>query len=315
LGVDADPLTSREHILLANLLAESWKAGVDLDVSSLIPTIQNPPFRRVGVVDLESFFPAKDRFALAMRLNNLLASPKFGAWLQGEPLDVASLLNAPDGKPRVSIISIAHLEESERMFFVSLLLNEVLGWVRAQSGTSSLRALLYMDEIFGYFPPVATPPSKRPLLTLLKQARAYGLGVVLATQNPADLDYKGLSNTGTWFIGRLQAERDKLRVLEGLEGASASQSAAFDRSRMDTLLSGLAKRTFLMHNVHEDHPQVFQSRWVLSYLRGPLTRQQIKTLMDPLKTAESSASSLRAAASPAPQGPSPAPAQAPITPT
>jgi hypothetical protein len=233
------------------------------------------------VIDLESFFPAKDRFALAMRMNNLLASPGFEAWVHGEPLDVDAMLHAPDGKARISILSIAHLGEPERMFFVSLLLNQVLGWARTQPGTSSLRAILYMDEIYGYFPPVATPPSKRPLLTLLKQARAYGLGVVLATQNPADLDYKGLSNTGTWFIGRLQAERDKMRVLEGLEGAATAQSAPFDRQEMETILSGLGKRIFLMHNVHEDHPQVFQVRWALSYLRGPLTRAQVKGLMDP----------------------------------
>jgi hypothetical protein len=284
LGIVADALQSREHILISTILSTTWKAGNDLDIAALIPLIQEPPFSRVGVIELESFFPAKDRFALAMRLNNLLASPGFSAWLEGEPLDIDALLHAPDGKPRISILSIAHLGDAERMFFVSLLLNQVLGWARTQTGTSSLRALLYMDEIFGYFPPVASPPSKKPLLTLLKQARAYGLGVVLATQNPADLDYKGLSNTGTWFLGRLQAERDKLRVLDGLEGAASAQSARFDRPSIDTLLSGLAPRTFLMHNVHEDHPQVFQTRWALSYLRGPLTRPQIKQLMDPLRT-------------------------------
>ena len=184
------------------------------------------------MLDLESFFPAKDRFALAMALNNLLASPGFGAWLEGEPLDIGRLLHTPAGKPRVAIFSIAHLNDAERMFFVTLLLNQMLGWMRAQSGTTSLRALLYMDEIFGYFPPVANPPSKMPLLTLLKQARAFGLGVVLATQNPVDLDYKGLANTGTWFIGRLQTERDKARVLDGLEGA-ARQRGARVRPRRD----------------------------------------------------------------------------------
>ncbi|MFO0908961.1 MAG: hypothetical protein U0794_11475 [Isosphaeraceae bacterium] len=289
LGIDADPMQSREHILVSSILAHAWKAGTDLEIAALIPLIQNPPFSRVGVIELESFFPAKDRFALSLRLNNLLAAPAFESWMRGEPLDVASLLNAPDGKPRISIISIAHLGESERMFLVSLLLNQVLGWVRTQPGTSSLRAILYMDEIFGFFPPVASPPSKKPLLTLLKQARAYGLGVVLATQNPADLDYKGLSNTGTWFLGRLQAERDKMRVLEGLEGAAAAQSARFDRAEMDTILSGLGPRTFLMHNVHEDHPETFQVRWALSYLRGPLTRQQIKQLMDPVREAATTA--------------------------
>jgi len=301
LGIDADPMQSREHILIANVIAGAWKDGQNLDIAGLIARVQNPPFSRVGVIDLESFYPSKDRFALALRLNNLLAAPGFETWLQGEPLDVDAMLHSPSGKPRISVVSIAHLGESERMFFVSLLLNQVLAWVRSQPGTTSLRALLYMDEIFGYFPPVATPPSKRPLLTLLKQARAYGLGVVLATQNPADLDYKGLSNTGTWFLGRLQAERDKQRVLEGLEGAAAAQSAKFDRKEMDQILSGLGKRTFLMHNVHEDHPQVFQVRWALSYLRGPLTREQIKRLMDPV----------RAEAAPAPQAPAPAPPATP----
>ncbi len=315
LGIDADPSQSREHILLSNILASVWKAGTNLDVGSLIPLIQSPPFAKVGVIDLDSFFPSKDRFALGMKLNNLLAAPGFEAWLKGEPIDIDAMLHAPDGKPRISIISIAHLAESERMFFVSMLLNQVLSWVRTQPGTSSLRALLYMDEIAGYFPPVANPPSKRPLLTLLKQARAYGLGIVLATQNPVDLDYKGLSNCGTWFLGRLQAERDKLRVLDGLEGASDAQSAGFDRKAIDSLLSGLGKRTFLMHNVHEDRPQVFQVRWTLSYLRGPMTRQQIKQLMDPLKAVAPTAATPTPATPPAPASVTPSSAdQRPLLP-
>jgi hypothetical protein len=238
-------------------------------------------------LDLESFYPSKDRFGLAMQLNNLLAAPGFAAWLDGEPLDIGALLHRPDGKPRMTIFSIAHLSDAERMFFVTLLLSQMLGWVRAQSGTTSLRALLYMDEIFGYFPPVANPPSKLPLLTLLKQARAFGVGVVLATQNPVDLDYKGLANTGTWFIGRLQTERDKARVLEGLEGASASAGKKFDRQAMEQVLAGLGNRIFLMNNVHEDAPIVFETRWALSYLRGPLTRTQIKVLMDQVRGSRS----------------------------
>ena len=238
------------------------------------------------MLDVESFFPSKERFALAMQLNNLLAAPGFGAWMEGEPLDVGRMLYTAGASPRVAIFSIAHLTDAERMFFVSLLLNQIVGWVRAQSGTTSLRALLYMDEIFGYFPPVANPPSKAPLLTLLKQARAFGLGVVLATQNPVDLDYKGLANTGTWFIGRLQTERDKARVIEGLEGAAASSGKKFDRQQMEQLLAGLGNRVFLLNNVHEDAPEVFQTRWTLSYLRGPLTRTQIKQLMDPKRPAQ-----------------------------
>ena len=283
IGVEADPIKSREHILLSSILDSAWRAGRDLDLPALIHQIQTPPMTKVGVLDVESFFPSKERFALAMQLNNLLAAPGFAAWMEGEALDVGRMLYGPSGKPRIAIFSIAHLNDAERMFFVSLLLNQTLGWVRGQSGTTSLRAILYMDEIFGYFPPVANPPSKAPLLTLLKQARAFGLGVVLATQNPVDLDYKGLANTGTWFIGRLQTERDKARVMEGLEGAAASSGKKFDRRQMEQILAGLGNRVFLLNNVHEDAPEVFQTRWTLSYLRGPLTRTQIKQLMDPQK--------------------------------
>jgi len=278
LDLDADPLSSREHILLSNLLAYAWREGRSLDFAGLVGEIQRPPFERLGVLDLESFYPAKERAGLALRLNGLLASPGFAAWMDGEPLDVARLLRAPDGRPRLAVLSIAHLGDRERMFFVSQLLNEVIAWMRGQAGTSSLRALLYMDEIAGYFPPVANPPSKAPMLTLLKQARAFGVGVVLSTQNPVDLDYKGLANCGTWFLGRLQTERDKARVLDGLEGASAASGAAFERGEIDRLLSGLGKRVFLMSNVHEDRPELFHTRWALSYLAGPLTREQIKTL-------------------------------------
>jgi len=283
LGIVADPISSREHILLANVIDHTWRAGHDLDMTSMIQAVQSPPFQKVGVLDLETFFPAKDRFTLAMKLNNLLASPGFAPWLEGEPLDISGLLYTPEGKPRLSIISIAHLADNERMFFVTILLNELLAWIRTQPGTSSLRAILYMDEIFGYFPPTANPPSKVPMLTMLKQARAFGLGVILATQNPVDLDYKGLSNAGTWFLGRLQTERDKARVLEGLEGALSAAGHAFDRKKMDEILSGLSNRVFVMNNVHEDRPVVFQTRWALSYLRGPLTREQIQTLMAPRK--------------------------------
>jgi hypothetical protein len=285
-GVDADPLKSREHILVSTILANAWQKGNDLDLATLIARIQTPPVEKIGVVDLESFYPARERFGLAMSLNNLLAAPGFASWLEGEPLDVGTLLRTPAGKPRVAIFSIAHLSDAERMFLVTLLLNQTVAWMRAQSGTTSLRAILYMDEIAGYFPPVATPPAKAPLLTLLKQGRAFGLGVVLATQNPVDLDYKGLANTGTWFLGRLQTERDKARVLEGLEGAAmsvASASQKFDRGKMEQTLAALGNRVFLLNNVHEDAPEVFETRWTMSYLRGPLTRAQIKTLMDPVR--------------------------------
>jgi hypothetical protein len=279
LGIEADPVRSREHILVSNLVERAWSEGRDLDLAALIREIQSPPIERVGVLDMESFYPSKERSDLAMQMNNLLASPGFAAWMEGEPMDVQRLLWTPEGKPRLSIISIAHLGDAERMFLVTLLLNEVVAWMRGQSGTSSLRALLYMDEVFGYLPPVANPPSKIPMLTLYKQARAFGLGVVVATQNPVDLDYKGLANAGTWFLGRLQTERDKARVMEGLEGASAAAGKAFDQARYDELLARLGSRVFLMNNVNDDVPVLFQTRWALSYLRGPLTRTQIQTLM------------------------------------
>jgi hypothetical protein len=288
LGIEADPIQSREHILLSTIFDRIWSEEEELDLTTLIQAIRSPAVSKVGVMDLDSFFPSKDRFALAMKLNNLLAAPGFQTWLEGEALDIPSILYTPTGTPRLAIFSISHLHDAERMFFVTLLLSQMVGWMRGQSGTTSLRALLYMDEIFGYFPPVANPPSKLPLMTLLKQARAFGLGVVLATQNPVDLDYKGLANTGTWFIGRLQTERDKARVLEGLEGASSSAGKTFDRGRMEQTLAGLGARIFLMNNVHEDEPVVFETRWCLSYLRGPLTRTQIKRLMDPVKDRKAS---------------------------
>jgi hypothetical protein len=284
-GVDADPIQSPQAILLSTIFQHEWQADRDITLETLIRHIQKPAFDKVGVIDLESFLPQKDRQALALKFNNLLASPGFSTWLEGPPLDIAKMLHAPDGKPRISIFSIAHLGDAERMFFVSLLLNQTLGWMRSQSGTTSLRALLYMDEIYGYLPPSANPPSKRPMMTLLKQARAFGLGCLLATQNPVDLDYKALSNIGTWFLGRLQTERDKLRVLDGLEGAAGAQNAKFDRGEMEKLLSGLGNRVFLMNNVHEDHPVLFHVRWVMSYLTGPLTRTGIKALMDPKRAA------------------------------
>ncbi|WP_394831125.1 hypothetical protein LVJ94_31900 [Pendulispora rubella] len=294
-GVDAEP-RSREHVLLSQIFAAAWSEGRALDLAALVQGIQKPGFDRVGALDLETFFPAKDRGGLALAVNALLASPSAAAWARGEALDVAKLLRAPNGKPRVAILSIAHLSDAQRMFFTTRLLDAMIAWMRRQSGTSSLRALLMMDEIFGYFPPTAAPPSKRPMLTLLKQARAFGLGIVLATQNPVDLDYKGLANCGTWFLGRLQAERDKMRVLDGLEGANVAAGHGFDRATMDKWLSGLGNRVFLCNDVHAGGPVLFQSRHTLSYLRGPMTREQIAALGAPAAS-EASASRAPKAAS------------------
>lgn len=297
LGIDADPIRSREHIFLSSIVDHTWRAGSNLTLAKLIHAIQTPPFSKIGIMDLDTIYPINERLDLAMTINNVLASPTFAGWMEGEPLNIQKLLYTPEGKPRIAVLSIAHLTDRERMFFVTILLNEVISWMRTQSGTSSLRALLYMDELFGFLPPTANPPSKTPLLTLLKQARAFGLGLVLSTQNPVDLDYKALSNTGTWFLGRLQTERDKMRVLDGLEGASTASGIAFDRKRIETILSGLGSRVFLLNNVHENEPVVFQTRWALSYLRGPLTREQIR-MLSPASSNADADSSLLASASP-----------------
>ena len=286
MGVEADPVQSKDHILLSNIVAHFWAKGQNLSLEVLVRAIQQPPIRKVGVVDIDTFLPESKRSDLAMKLNNLLASPGFGVWLEGEPLDIQRMYFTPEGKPRISIFCISHLSDSERMFFVSLLMNQLLGWMRQQSGTTSLRALFYMDEIFGYLPPTANPPSKKPMMILLKQARAFGLGLLLGTQNPVDLDYKALSNIGTWFLGRLQTERDMQRVLDGLQGAASSSGVTFDRATLQKLLAALGNRVFLMNNVHEDHPVVFQVRWVMSYLSGPLSRNLIKKLMDPVRPAK-----------------------------
>jgi hypothetical protein len=274
-GIEADPVRSREHILLANILEHAWSRGQDLDLVELIRQIQSPPFNELGAFDVEQFFPGKERGALSMVLNNLLASPSFQAWTEGQPLNIGELLWRPDGLPRHSIIYLAHLSEAERMFFVTLLLSAIEAWMRTQPGSAGLRALLYFDEILGFLPPVANPPSKPPLLRLVKQARAYGLGLMMVTQNPVDLDYKGLGNAGTWLIGRLQAERDKARLLEGLEGSQIARRG-FDRASLDRTISSLGKRVFLLHNVHARSPVLFQTRWAMAYLRGPLTRAQLR---------------------------------------
>ena len=274
-GMDnIDPVRSREHILLANIFEHTWSKGQDLDLAELIMQTQSPPFEKLGVFETNTFFPEKDRFELAMQLNNILAAPTFQDWIHGQPLDVQRLLYTDDGRPRHSIFYIAHLDDQERMFFVSLLFTAIETWMRTQKGSTSTRALIYFDEIFGYLPPVGNPPSKESMLRMLKQARAYGVGLILATQNPVDIDYKALSNAGAWFIGKLQTDQDKQRLLDGLMGASGG----LDRAEFDQLISTLGKRVFLLHNVHEKQPSLFRTRWAMNYLAGPLTRDQIPEL-------------------------------------
>lgn len=280
--IKEDPVRSREGVLLSSILEHYWRNNVDLTLEKLVKDVQDPPFRQLGVFQLETFYPKNKRMDLAIAINSLLASPSFNEWLTGDYLDISKILHTADGKPRHSIFYLAHLSDEEKMFFVTLLLEAVSSWMQGQTGTTSLRSILYFDEVFGFMPPVANPPSKKPLLRLLKQARAFGVGILLVTQNPVDVDYKGLTNTGTWFIGRLQTERDKKRVLEGLKTASPLASGSID-SNYDKLIGGLKSRVFLMHSVHEDLPKVIHSRWAMNYLRGPLTRSQIQRLMDPLK--------------------------------
>ncbi len=291
--IEADPISSREHILIANLVEHAWREGRDLDMATLLAEIQRPPIRKLGVFEIDTFFPEKDRLALAMKLNGLVASPAFSSWVEGPDLDIESLL-WKEGKPQAAIIYLAHLSDEERQFVVTLILSKVITWMRTQAGTGDLRALVYMDEVFGFVPPTAEPPAKKPILTMLKQARAFGVGMLLSTQNPVDLDYKAMSNAGTWCIGRLQTERDKARILEALQSARGDT----DVSELDRTISGLEKRQFLLHNTHEPEPVLFTTRWALSYLRGPLTREQISTLTDYSPAAE--------VAAPAPQAAAPA---------
>ena len=273
IDIDADPIASREHILLSNLIEHAWRSDTDIDLARLISWIIAPPVRKLGVFDVDDFYPEKDRTGLAMRLNGLLASPSFASWMDGQPLDIESLL-WHDGRPAASIVYLAHLSDQERQFMVTAILTRVITWMRSQPGASELRALIYMDEVFGFVPPTAEPPAKRPILTLLKQGRAFGVGLLLSTQNPVDLDYKAMSNAGTWCIGRLQTERDKARVLEAVTTASGD----VDIASIDALISGLGKRRFLLHSTRDARPALFTTRWAMSYLRGPMTREEVASL-------------------------------------
>ena len=274
-GIESDPLGGREHILLSNLIHWKWQQQEDMDLATLIGLIQQPPMRKLGVIDLDTFFPMADRVKLALKINGLAASPSFASWSEGRDLNIQDLLYSPEGKAQAAIVSLSHLSEEERQFVVTLLLSKMVTWMRAQPGTTDLRALIYIDEVFGYVPPVGIPPSKKPILTILKQARAFGVGLVLSTQNPVDIDYKAISNAGTWMIGRLQTEQDKQRLLDGM-GAS---DGSVDIKAISDTLSALDKREFVLHSTRAAKPQHFSTRWAMSYLPGPLTREQISSLV------------------------------------
>ena len=276
IGMSSEDMSSKEQLLISTIFETKFKEQKDVSIEELINFIANPPFKKIGVFDVDTFYPSSERLKLAMKINALIASPSFKSWTQGVRLEISKMLFDENGKAKCNIFTISHLNDAERMFFVTLLLNEIIAWMRGTEGTSSLRAILYMDEIFGFFPPNANPPSKTPMLTLLKQARAFGLGCVLSTQNPVDLDYKGLSNIGTWFIGRLQTAQDKARVIDGLSGITGS---SLDKASLENLISNLAKRNFLLKNINEDGLNVISTRWALSYLKGPLSREQISNLM------------------------------------
>jgi hypothetical protein len=281
-GISADPVQSREHVLISHLITHAWEEKRDLDLVGLIGEIRNPSISSIGAYNLETFFPARERMKFASQLNNMLASPVFTTWTRGEQLDLGSMLYR-NGRPQHLVFYLAHLDDNQRMFFTTLLLEEMLGWTRRQSGTTSLRALLYFDEVFGYIPPTANPPSKQPLLTLLKQGRAFGVGVLLATQNPVDLDYKALSNAGTWFVGKLQTERDKARLLDGLESVAAEFGTLTDRAYLEKVIASLGNRVFLLHDINRGKPILFQTRWALSFLRGPMTREEVSRIVEPIR--------------------------------
>jgi hypothetical protein len=221
--------------------------------------------------------PKSERKALAAALNTLLASPTFASWRQGVTLDVAAWLTPRDGRTPAVIVSVAHLDDDERALVLGVLLEEVLSWVRALPGSQRLRALLVFDEVYGYLPPhPQNPPTKRPLVALMKQGRAFGVGVLIATQNPMDLDYRALSNAGLWCVGRLQTDADRERVLDGL-GDTSGQEGGFTKAELANTVKRLAPRWSLMRDAHAQGGLVLlKPRWAISLMLGPMTRTEIR---------------------------------------
>ena len=280
-SIDADSINSKEHLLLSNIFHYYYSREISLSLEDIIGYIASPPFEKIGLFSLKTFYPQNERMKLAMTLNGVISSVSFSSWIKGEALDIQNMLYDENGKAKVAIFSIAHLNDNERMFFVTILLNSYINWMRKQRGSSTLKNILYMDEIFGFFPPTANPPSKKPMLLLLKQARAFGTGVVLSTQNPVDIDYKGLSNIGTWFVGKLQTKQDIQKVLEPL-----SAKSNLSKDEIAQKIATLKGRHFFMKNVHTPETIEFSTRWVLSYLKGPMTKDDIKLLMADKKKEE-----------------------------
>jgi hypothetical protein len=274
-GRGGDPLSDRDHVLTASVILERWRRRETLDLAALLASLVNPPMDTLGALSVESFYPRDERMKLVMALNTLLASPAFAAWTEGVPLDMDLLLGR-DATPRASIVSVAHLDETQRLFVIALLTSELVAWMRRQPAHAGLRALLYMDEVQGIMPPYPrNPPTKQPLLTLFKQGRAYGVGAWVATQNPVDLDYKVLGNAGVKLVGRLITDRDRERALEGLDLARLP-----DGRRADEIVAGLGKREFLLTDVRaKQRARSFGSRWAMSYLRGPVTLTEMGPLL------------------------------------
>jgi DNA helicase HerA-like ATPase len=267
-GRPSDPVKDPAHVVLSHLVDEKWREGEGVDLSTLVLQLVDPPFEKVGLFPVDTFFDPDARMELAMRFNALLSAPSFASWRTGEALDLDERLAESDRRTPVSVFNVAHLQDAQRQFFISLLLSRLLAWSRRQPGTSRLRGLVFFDEVSGYLPPYPhNPATKAPLLTLMKQARAVGLGVVLSTQNPVDLDYKALSNAGTWAIGRLSTRQDRDRLLKGIEADG-----------LDATVAGLAKRQFVLHQVGRGAPATFSSRHAMCYLRGPLTQVEVGSL-------------------------------------
>jgi hypothetical protein len=283
IGHDGDPLTDPATLVVSQVLASFWEAGETPGLDALIPAIVDPPFAKVGVFPVDKFFPRNERMKLAMALNALAASPAFAAWAQGQPLDAEAFLTPVENRTPISIFYLAHLDEPRRMFFISALLQNVVRYSRRLPGTSSLRALVYFDEVYGYLPPYPkNPPVKKPVLTLMKQARAVGIGTMLVTQNPVDLDYSAIANAGTWFIGRLQTKQDRDKVIDGLAGAGGN----IDVRQIDEWIARLPARAFVLREPGASEPRLITSRQTISFLRGPLTRQEIERLSGKVRTVE-----------------------------